>query len=160
MNLKDFRVLLNTNEEEAIKLWNDEFEKGLDVNEASKNIGFSWGAVREEIYALGYNKPKNKLICKIGEQGEKVMVNKETNKLTEEEILFIKELFKNRTEESSEDFKITCYDDYKQRSMLISENLLDKLDEVYKKNKIFRKQDIFNSILELGLDAYFNNQNK
>lgn len=159
MTLKEFRVLLETNESEAIKLWNDLFKEGLDVNEASKRMGFSWGAVRPEIYALGYNKPKNKLICKENEQGERIMVNKENNKLTEEEILFIKELYRNKSLETSEDFKITCYDDYKQRSMLISEGLLKKLDDVYTNNKMFKKQDIFNTILELGLDTYFKNLN-
>lgn len=160
MTLKEFRKLLQTNEEKAIKLWNDEFSKGLDVNQASQNIGFSWGAVRPEIYALGYNKPKNRLICKTNEQGEKVM-NKDTKslKLTEEEILYIKELYKNRSN-GTEDISIKTYDDYKQRSILISEALLNELDNIYSENKIYKKQDIFNEIIKLGIDTYFKNFKK
>lgn len=162
MNLNEYRYLLKTNEEEAISLWNDLFKQGLDVNEASKDMGFSWGAVREEIYALGYKKPRNGLICNEDEKGEKILINKDnktTLKLTEEEILFLKELYKNK-EEKKDDININSFNDYKQRSILISETLLNDLDTIYKENKIYKKQDIFNTIIKLGIDAYFKNNNK
>jgi hypothetical protein len=159
MNLKEFRKLLETNEEEAIKLLNDVFDRGLDVNQLKTELGFSWGAIRPEIESLGYHKPKNKLICKIGEQGEKIVMNNNKNQFTDEEILILKELCKNRTE-STEDITIKNYDDYKQRSILISERLLKQLDEIYSNNKVYRKQDIFNKIIELGIDTYNKNFNK
>ena len=151
MTLNDFRYLLKNNEEEAVNLWNDLFKQGLDVNQASKEMGFSWGAVREEIYELGYKKPRNSLICKENEKGEKILNNKDNKslKLTEEEILFLKELYKNK--EEKKDISINSYRDYKIRSNDISSEILDKLEEIYKNNKQYKKQDIFNKILELGI---------
>ena len=102
MTLKEFRELLKTNEEEAINLLNDVFRRGLDVNKLPQEIGFSWGAIRPEIYALGYDKPKNKLICKKDEQGEIIKMKDNSLKFTEEEILFLKEFIKIKTENIEE----------------------------------------------------------
>ena len=158
MNLNEFRNLLKNNEEEAINLWNDLFRDGLDVNQASQKMGFSWGSVRDEIYALGYEKPRNKLICKIGEQGEKIMNNNTNNKLTEDEILFLKELYKNRTE-TKEDINIKAFSEYKQKSFVIAKELSDKLNKICEENYIYKARDIINKIVEIGLNSYIKNIN-
>lgn len=158
MSLNEFRSLLRRDETKAIEYLNNYFRNGGDTgNQFKQDLGFSYTSARNEFELLGYKKPKNRLICKGEAKGGKVLNNqnnKQWVRLTEEEILFVKELYKNKCSNVDEEVKIKTYDDYKQRSVLISETLLKELDDIYDKNKVYKKQDILNEIIRLGIENF------
>lgn len=158
MSLNEFRSLLRRDETKAIEYLNNYFRNGGTTdNDFKQTLGFSWSSARPEIELLGYKKPKNRLICKGEAKGGKVLNNqnnKQWVRFTEDEILFFKELYKNKCSDVDEEIKIKTYDDYKQKSVLISETLLKELNVIYGENKVYKKQDILNEIIRLGIENF------
>ena len=157
MKIKEFREFLNNDEKGAIEYLNEYFKNGGKTDKTFKeDLGFSYTAAMDELKKLGYHKPNGKLICKIGEEGVKVM-GKEFTRFTEEEILFLKELYKNRELKENKEVSIKVYgekDAYSRRSFVIANELLTKLNKIFEDNKIYKNQDIFNEIIRLGIEEF------
>lgn len=158
--LEDFKVLIDIDEEEAVARLNKELEKeGADTNVIQEKFKFSWTSIRPILESKGYRKQKGKgrIIVKIDEGVETMEETKSTKlKLTDAEIRFIKELYNNRDNEPKEK-SIKNYgekENYTQKTFEIANEVLKELDDLFDKNKIYKKKDLINEIIRLGIEEF------
>ena len=157
---KEFREFLITNEEEAIKILNEIFTMdGITTNDVKPYLGCSWTSISKDVEALGYRKQNGngKGLIKTDNKGEIKKVNNEIKlTLTNEEILFLKELFKNKDNTNEEiTIEIESFDDCKQRTIQLSDELFKEIDYISKAFKQFKKQDVLNDIIRRGIESYY-----
>jgi len=153
---KEFREFLITNEEEAIKILNEILTMDITTNEVIDYLGCSWCSISKDVEALGYRKQngKGKGLIRIDNKGE-IKVNKETKlSLTNEEILYLKELCKNKDNNINEEISIESFEDCKQKTIQLSEELSNEIDIISKAFKQFKKQDVLNDIIRRGIESY------
>ena len=145
--------LLNTNEEEAINIIQPILEMDITTTEVIDYLGCSWCSISGALKEKGYEKQKGKGkgLIRIGNKGEIKMNNEPKTTFTEEEILFLKELYKNK--DTKEELNIKAYEDCAARTIFISKTLWGEFEDVYKNYKQYKKQDILNEILRLGMEA-------
>ena len=126
----------------------------ITTTEVIDYLGCSWTSISGALKEKGYEKQKGKGkgLIRIDGKGE-IKMNKPSLELTEEEILFLKELCKNK--DTKEELNIKAYEDCAARTIFISKSIWKEFEEeIYNKGyKQYKKQDVLNEILRLGMEA-------